>query len=78
MLPKFNSCFATPGTYKCGYYIEMTTSRLNVDSIDSDRNGMKNGGEHLGETGTDLELESWCSQDVVINAQCAQLESVIP
>ena len=58
--------------------IEMTTSRLNVDSIDSDMNGMKNGGEHLGETGTDLELESWCSQDVVINAKCAQLESVIP
>ena len=58
--------------------IEMTTSRLNVDSIDSDMNGMKNGGEHLGQTGTDLELESWCSQDVVINAQCAQLESVIP
>ena len=56
----------------------MTTSRLNVDSIDSDRNGMKNAGEHLVETGTDLELESWCSQDVVINAQCAQLESVIP
>ena len=59
-------------------YREMTTSRFNVDSIDSDMNGMKNGGEHLGETGTDLELESWCSQDVVINAQCAQLESVIP
>ena len=56
----------------------MTTSRLNVDSIDSDMNGMKNGGEHLGKTGTDLELESWCSQDVVINAKCAQLESVIP
>ena len=43
--------------------IEMTTSRLNVDSIDSDMNGMKNGGEHLGQTGTDLELESWCSQE---------------
>ena len=58
--------------------IEMTTSILNVYSIDSDRNGMKNGEEHLGQTGTDLELESWCCQDVVINAQCAQLERVIP
>ena len=52
--------------------------KTHVDSIDSDRNGIKNAGEHLVETGTELELESWCSQDVVINAQCAQLESVIP